>query len=320
MPATFGAVGVGDSGTGTQTPQIPAGVVTGSLSAVFQGISNNGTRTGNTSGGNGTWFNELTSANANGTMYVDYKVCTSNDPAPPNTYSVPGNAIQAGAMYAVRFEGYNQADVFGASNLNAATSGTSAAVSLTGGNAPAEGACLVWVFKCQGATPTVTTPPSGFTLRTGAGANTFHIATLDNWGGGDTGSLTATMSGSTVHRTLLIAVNPAPPEEGTFTGGYAFGGATFAGISGPGEGTFTGGYAFAGSPFSGEKVAVGQFTGGYDFTGFSFVGVAGTPSAYGAFTGEYDFTGSGFVGADDEDDLIDVYGTPGGRQRFGGRK
>jgi hypothetical protein len=230
---------------------------------------------------------------------VDGKICTSDDAAPPATYSVPGNAIQSGVMFAVRFEGYNQADVFGASNLNQTTSATSAAVSLTGGSAPAEGACLVWVFKCQGATPTVTTPPSGFTLRTGAGANTMHIATLDNWGGGDTGSLTATMSGSTVHRTLLIAVNPAPPEEGTFTGGYDFTGASFAGISGPGEGTLT---------------------GGYDFTGTSFVGVAGEPSAYGAFTGEYDFTGSGFVGADDEDDLIDVYGTAGGRKRFGGRK
>ena len=320
MPATFGAIGIGDSGTGTQTPQIPAGVVTGSLSAMFQGISNNATRSaGGVTGGNGAWFNEVASANSNGTMYVDGKICTSDDPAPPNTYSVTGNAVQSGTMFACRFEGFDLSDPFGASNLNATTSATTAAVSLSSGNAPA-GCCLVWVFKCQATTVSVTTPPTGFTSRI-PGANNMHIATYDNWPGGATGSLTATMSGSSVHRTLLIAILPQPAATGTFTGSYDFAGGTFSGAAGPSQGTLSGGYDFAGSGFTGGAgPSQGNISGGYDFEGFSFVGVAGAPSSYGNFNGGYDYTAT-FTGVTpSDDDLIVVAGTEGGRRRFGGRK
>ncbi len=139
-----------------------------------------------------------------------------------------------------------------------------------------------------------------------------------------------------------VAIVPAPAKTGTFTGSYDFAGSGFAGAAGPGRGSFTGGYQFAGSGFSGAAgpgrglftggyqyagsgfsgaagPGEGVFTGGYDYTGSAFVGVAGEPSAYGFFNGGYDFTGA-FTGADDEDNLIDVYGTEGGRKRFGGRK
>lgn len=218
MAATFGSIATGSSGTGVRTPQIPANVQTGDLSMVWEGISNNAARAaGDVTGGNGTWFNELTSLHGNGSIYVDGKICTSDDAQPPNTYSVQGATIQNTIAIALRFDGIDTADPFGASNLNATASATSAAVSLTGGSAPLAGSALVWAFKCQSTTVSCTTPPSGFTLRTGAGVQSFHIATLNNWAGGDTSSLTATMSGSSTHRTMLIAINPMPAFSGPAT-------------------------------------------------------------------------------------------------------
>jgi hypothetical protein len=298
MAATFGALGVGAAGTGTRTPQIPANVDAGDLYLILQAISNGATRTGGVTGGNGTWGNELTSTGiGNGSLYCDVKVCTADEDEPPATYSVTGNAIQSQSVICLRIDGPDPADpVFGTPAAGSGATTAAAAVSL---NSVPAGACLVWFYRCQGGSASMTTPPSGFTVRSPGGASTFHIATLDNFVGGNTGSLSATMSAGVAHRTMLVAVNPIVPKSGTFTGGYDFTGSGFAGAAGEGQ---------------------GSLSGGYDFSGSNFVGVAGEPSAYGFFVGEYDFTGSNFVGADDEDNLIDVYGTEGGRRRFGGRK
>lgn len=140
-------------------------------------------------------------------------------------------------------------------------------------------------------------------------------------GSGATGTRTwVPSSGSLAAIAYQVAIAPAPPTEGTFTGSYGFAGSGFTGQAGPGEGTLSGAYAFTGSGFDGQAgPGEGVFAGGYDFEGSSFVGVAGDPSSFGFFNGMYDYTGT-FTGSAVGDDLFDVPATEGGRRRWGGRK
>lgn len=116
-------------------------------------------------------------------------------------------------------------------------------------------------------------------------------------GAGATGTRTWTpAAGTTPGVGFMVAITPAPPTTGGFTGGYDFSG-TFAGAEGPAEGSFAGDYDFSGS-FNGEApgVASGGFTGGYDFSG-TFAGVAPPPTPGG-----------------------NNRWTPGGRNRFTARR
>ena len=204
MAATYGGFGASSAGVGTRSPGVPAGVVAGSLSLMLECISTSTTRSAAVTGGNGAWVNELFNQNALGTLYCDQKVATAPDAGP--TYSVGGNAIQSATAICLRIDGALASDpIFGTPATGAGTTATAAATSI---NSVPAGACLIWFFRCTAATPSVTTPPSGFTMIS-AGASAFHVAKLDNFVGGNTGSLTATMSGATNHRTMLVAVNPA---------------------------------------------------------------------------------------------------------------
>jgi hypothetical protein len=112
----------------------------------------------------------------------------------------------------------------------------------------------------------------------------------------------------------MLAINPAPPGSGSFTGTYDFSGSAFTGEAGPGVGSFTGGYDFSGAGFDGEAgPGVGSFSGGYDFSGSAFVGSAA--GGVGVFLGGYDFSGSDFTGVAPPPGG-DYLFTPGGRDRF----
>jgi hypothetical protein len=208
MAVTYGDIGTGSSGTGTRTPGIPANTGADDVVVVFEGITNNVTRGAGTltsGGSNGTWA-ELLEDVGNATLIVDWKALTGAD---TGSYSTPGHATQNTSAVALRFDGADTASPFFATtSINRTSSATTAAVSL---NSVPAGSCLVWFCRGQGAgsTGTVNTPPSGFTVRT-AGSSAYHVATLDNFAGGNTGSLTATLSSSCQHGVLLLALVQPP--------------------------------------------------------------------------------------------------------------
>lgn len=130
--------------------------------------------------------------------------------------------------------------------------------------------------------------------------------------GGTTGGITWTAPGGTTERF----------DAADIAGCVAAGGDQIVGAGATGTRTWT---PSASAAAAGFMVAVapippaaGTFTGGYVFAGSGFAGAAS--EGQGTFTGGYDFDGTGFVGAGDDASLINVYGTAGGRQRFGGRK
>lgn len=154
------------------------------------------------------------------------------------------------------------------------------------------------LVKGNGGTFTPPGPPPTERYDTlSATQNFVHAGGDEIVGSGATGSRTWTASiASGIGFGVMVALAPAPPKEGTFTGTYDFTGTGFTGEEGPGEGSFTGGYDFAGGPFVGEApgISSGAFTGGYDFAG-AFTGQAPNPTGLG-----------------------DIY--PGGRDRFTARR
>lgn len=127
------------------------------------------------------------------------------------------------------------------------------------------------------------TPPGTATERRDAPAAPNNLATAagdEVVGSGATGTRTWTPGLSTgLAHGYMIAINPAAPGAGSFSGAYNFAGSGWSGQEGPGEGLFSGAYDFAGSGWTGEApgISSGQFAGTYDFAGSGWTGEAPPP-------------------------------------------
>lgn len=237
------------------------------------------------------WTAHPESIGANAPLF--YRWATASEPA-SYTFDVPGAANSACRLAVYR--GVDTADPFDVDGSQAGATGNITLPSLTPTN---DGITRLGVHLIAKMNNTSFTPPGG-----GVTERWDAIASASSYvmAGGDESLAPGAASGTRVW---------APAGGAALSIGYFI---TLNPIP-PGEGTFTGGYDFTGSGFAGQIPSEGSFTGGYDFTGQSFVGVAGAPSAFGSFNGGYDFSveGSGFAGSAPTGDGL---WTPGGRDRF----
>ena len=219
---TFGDIGTLSTGAGDRTPGVPANTVIGSFILMVEGISSSGTRTGITSGGDGTWANFVGSVHARGTYYVDWKVIGTAG-SEGSTYAVPAHASLTGKTYALRLAGVDPTTPIHATTSFAdGSTAATAAVSLS--SLPE--CLLVWVWQAQGAGSTTTIsalPTVGGTpmVQRSSGSQFYHVATLP-FAGGNTGSVTGTTASGPLHRCMLLAVLPsgvAGPTEDVIIGG-----------------------------------------------------------------------------------------------------
>lgn len=104
-------------------------------------------------------------------------------------------------------------------------------------------------YDTKSSSSTNTGTPTGLTLQTPA-VSVAHLFAGPQAVAGPSGTKTSTYSTLTNHRSSLVGIAPALPEEGTFAGSYDFSGA-FTGEAGPGEGQFAGDYDFSGA-FTGQ--------------------------------------------------------------------
>ena len=209
---TFESVGVNDIATGTpRSPAIPTGVVNGSFVLVVEGISSNGDRTGNTSGGAGTWAEFVKSLNTSGSFMVDWKVATGTD-STPGTYSTPAHATLLGKTAALRFSGVHPTVPFHATT-NSATGSTSTIPTVSLASLPECTIVVLYQSQSSGSTTnTITTPPSiGGTPMTQRDANTpgqFHFLTHE-WAGGSATASGGVTNNGPANRAFMFALLPS---------------------------------------------------------------------------------------------------------------
>jgi hypothetical protein len=350
VPApTYGNIGTVNSTTGaTKNVDVPDNVDgVNDLILIFESISNGNDRTGVSSNGTatdgGTFAEFFESLNSFGSVWVDWKVPTAST-LTSTTYSTPAHATQASHAVAVRVAGADPTAPMEDFNVATGTATTSAATSLLG--LPAN--CLLfWWYRSQatGANNQVSTPASidgvgSFTEITPTGVNQqFHLAYLAFPAGGDTGSVSATMSTGPDHVVALVAVAPEPPKEGSGTGtwsatGTATGSAVHSGQatgSWSTTGTATGQIDPAGSASgdpvwtataSGQMAPSGSAVGSHTWAGtadgtdgsgnhaigsWSITGSAlGQDSPLGSATGSWSITG---VGAGEHDPIGSALGS-----------
>jgi hypothetical protein len=204
---SLASIGAINSGTDiTRAPAVPSGVVAGAFTMVFLGSTQNFTPAAADGGGDGTDFLfEVSSAAANISLFAEYRVASGSD---AGTYTVPGHST-AGSFssdaIAARFINVDTAaPFFGTTSVTAVNSGTTlGAVSLS--SLPVD-TYLVHFVEC-GASRTYT-PPAGFTRQSAAASQRLHMSDMSFPAGGNTGSLTGSISSSTFHKAALIALLP----------------------------------------------------------------------------------------------------------------
>lgn len=266
MTTTFPTISGASLGTGassTLSVNVPTGTVSGNLLVCYIICSANTVITPVESG----WTTDVTAAGIRSYS----RVAGGSEPASYGfTRASNLNAIQ-GVM--VRGQGSHPTTPVQTVGGSAGGSGTTTVLpSLT----VTDGFTLLQICNVQA--NTTYTPPAGPTElfdQTFATQSFASAVGREIVGAGATGTRTWS-HGTGVRAGVMYAIRSAPPEEGSFSGGYDFAG-NFTGEAGPGQGSFAGGYNYAGAFVGSSGGANGAFVGGYNFAG-QFVGQAPTPA------------------------------------------
>ena len=304
MTASWRSVSIGTGLTGADvTVAVPSGTVDGDL-LVAMGAATASTQ-----------FSTPTGWTLHGaTINLFHPLWTRTANSEPANYTFVTTGTGNAMVQIVRIDGWASIDAA------AGVVGTGALVipSVTSAGA---GRRLMQMANKTNAVTTFTGPGSQTERYDAQTAGNYTYAGGDEVvGSGATGTRTWTpAAGGATGCAYMLAIAPAPPGSGSFSGAYDFTGTGFTGEAGPGAGSFSGGYAFDGSGFTGEAgPGVGTFTGSYDFSGNDFVGSAA--GGVGVFTGGFDFSGD-FTGvAPPPVPGGDTPFTPGGRNRFTARR
>lgn len=193
------SVGTVSVGVNNRTPGVPTGVVAGQF---VLGLLGSGANNPSEVWTGFSLFMETAQALAPNDL-VFSKVASESD---SGTYTVSGlDAVQNAAAQAARIIDIDTASPFFASTSHAhSATATTGAVSLTG---LPEDATLVWMVYCQNAR-SITTFPGSIVRKSGTGSQFLHWGTQEMPDGGDSGSITATLSTLTNSRALLFALLP----------------------------------------------------------------------------------------------------------------